>query len=822
MSVADLRLKPIADAIADGRCDVLSVDIFDTLIWRRVPEPKDIFAHVAAALANDGLIRAGVSAVQFTDLRSAAEKAARAEAEAKSGSREVVLTDIYDALPGHLWTSPDARTHAIAAEVACEAAAMVLDEDVVVLMRSASDAGVKVILTSDTYFTREQLTLFLDQAGLAAQDLPDTLYISNEYGRPKWRDLFDLVMKDLNVPAEKVIHVGDNYDADVAPCVIRGISHVHYDKWLALPRTRSGELPGDAAARAEWIADGGCGGLTGLRSRLSHRPPPSLAADRVPYWAYGAAVLAPLFACYARFVAREIAAIADAKTYGVMREGRFLDKLVGHVAPEVDPGELWLSRRAVVRASVWPDDVSLLPHAITYCTGPTTDDVLDQLGLSRADLIGVFQDPAQFDIHAAGGVQALLTGVSNSPALREKIATQSARLRANLLAYLESATGLESGQNLVLLDLGYAGTIQATLQRILEREGKAVGLTGLYVAVNGDGRDRIVQGADLRALLSREGYAGHLARLLERTPDILEHACVCPEGSLDSFDGGGVPVLLPSQRSPSQIEQMEAMQDGILNGVRACMTVLGEDVVDSPAFLRHAAAIVAQAMLYPTAIEVDTIGGWLHEVNFDLADQRALADLRIDPARIEYGGPAVWTNLGRHEAYWPQAALARIAPGLATAAATADRHGLDAGVFTSAGLLGDIVFIPDLGIGPDQRRAVAAPLAVSAAGRGEMTVPIKAFGADAFTSVTIAWPKAHSIVSLALCGVVFQGEGVQNVVDLTGKVAYDGDMIAHSNFVEMGPNGAAMRLDLGASIPSWPHSVSVVLRFTYARLGQLI
>jgi hypothetical protein len=62
MSVADLRLKPIADAIADGRCDVLSVDIFDTLIWRRVPEPKDIFAHVAAALANDVLIRAGVSA----------------------------------------------------------------------------------------------------------------------------------------------------------------------------------------------------------------------------------------------------------------------------------------------------------------------------------------------------------------------------------------------------------------------------------------------------------------------------------------------------------------------------------------------------------------------------------------------------------------------------------------------------------------------------------------------------------------------------------------------------------------------------------------
>ena len=822
MTVSDIRLKPLADALSEGRYDVLSVDVFDTLIWRRVPEPKDIFVRVAAALTEEGLLLDSITPVQFTDLRAAAERTARACAEAETGSREILLSDIYDALPDHLWAGPDARTPAMAAEVACEAVAMMLDEDVAALMRAARAADVKVILTSDTYFTREQLTLFLEQAGLDSGDLPDTLYISNEHGRPKWRDLFDLILQELDVPAEKVVHLGDNYDADVAPCVLRKMACVHYDKWIALPRTRSAELPGDPASRAEWIAEGGGGGLTGLRSRLAHRPPPGLAPELVPYWTYGATVLAPLFACYGRFVVRETAQLDGAKLFGIMREGRFLAKLVGQIAPDLAPGELWLSRRAVVRAALWPDDLAALPHAITYCTGPATDDILDQLGLNRTDLIGVFKDPAQFDMHAPDGVQALLTAVSNTPALQEKITVHSARLRANLLGYLKAEADLDNQENIALLDLGYAGTIQSTLQTILNREGKEVRLAGFYIAVNGDGRDRILGGADLRALLNRFGYTGDLVRLLERTPDILEHACMCPEGSLDSFDGTGAPVLLPSQRPPSQIEQMEAMQDGVLSGVGACLTVLGEEVIDSPGFMRHAADIVAQAMLFPTMTEVETIGTWLHEANFDLRDQRALADLRIDPARLEYGGPAVWSALGRAEAYWPQAALARVAPAMSTLAATAESKNLNADLFTSAGLLGDLVFVPDLGIGPDRRRAVAAPVAVSAAGRGEMTVPVKQFGPDAFTALTIEWPNAHSIVSLSVCGVVFQGEGVQNVVDLTGQVAYDGDVIVHTNHAEFGPNGATMQVDLAASIPPWPHSVSIVLRFSYVRLGRMI
>ena len=42
-SITDRRLLPLAVALADGQFTSLSVDIFDTLLWRSFPEPRDIF-----------------------------------------------------------------------------------------------------------------------------------------------------------------------------------------------------------------------------------------------------------------------------------------------------------------------------------------------------------------------------------------------------------------------------------------------------------------------------------------------------------------------------------------------------------------------------------------------------------------------------------------------------------------------------------------------------------------------------------------------------------------------------------------------------------
>ncbi len=241
-AISDRRLTPLANELAAGKYKALSVDIFDTLLWRRVPEPKNIFYLIGQALIKDRIMQESISPVEFAQLRASAEKAARVAQESQTGLREVVLADIYTALPRHIWRDDDAQRIAAAVEVEIEAEAMVLDHDVIALMDHALESDVRVVLTSDTYFTREQLLRFLTAVGLDSNRVPDTLYISNEQGRPKSRDLFDTVIKDLGIEPKSLVHLGDNVDADVAPCATHGISYVFYDKWATLPRIQHHEL----------------------------------------------------------------------------------------------------------------------------------------------------------------------------------------------------------------------------------------------------------------------------------------------------------------------------------------------------------------------------------------------------------------------------------------------------------------------------------------------------------------------------------------------------------------------------------------------------
>lgn len=821
----DRRLQAVIAELEAGRYQALSLDVFDTLLWRRVPEPADIFRQVGEALKAQGLLLGWVQGAQFSELRAAAEKEARAQAEARTGSREILLSDIYGALPAHIWQSAEAPTKACKVEVATESAAMLLDHDVASLLDVAKGNGVRVVLSSDTYFTREQLVGFLTAAGLAQERIPETLYISNEQGRPKWRDLFDHVLTDLAIAPDALVHVGDNVDADVTPCVARGISHVFYDRWSSLPRTRKRELPSQVAQRADWVARGGDCGLTGLRSRLVQRSPDTLEDSHRAYWTYGATTLAPLFTAYASWVQSVAGQQPGISIYGLMREGRFLAKLVGSVAKatgqDVQPGEVWLSRRAVVRAALWPDDLSLLPQAVSYCPGPSSDDVLAQLGLTRADLAGVFQDPNLFDIHAAGGMTAFLTGVSQSAELQKKLTAYSEKRRQRLLSYLDGVLDTVNDSHAILLDLGYAGTIQSVLQKILRNEGSTRKVSGLYFALNTKGRDNVLAGVNLRALVDENGYGSTLTRLLERTPDILEHACMCPEGSLDDFTDDGQPELLPSQRPASQIAQMEAMQDGILAGADAIITTLGKECVGTSAFLDHASEIVKQAMLYPTDEEVATIGSWLHEANFDLADQRALADLRVDPAQIEFGGPKSWASLGRHEVYWPQAALTKLNQTLANTSAAIAKGTVDASDFTAGSAVGAIAIIPDIGAGFDERRAVRVPLDTSVLGRGEIQTQVKVFGPEAYQALKIQWPSGRSVITVTQCAVLYRGEGEQSALDVTPKHTFGDTTQAHNGVAITQSDGTESQIDLNTTVPAWPHSLDLLLRFKYARMDPV-
>ena len=831
MTITDQRLLSIRDALSAGRHKVLSVDIFDTLLWRRAPEPADAFLVLGQQLQNSAHLTSHISPVAFAELRRSAQAKARERAFVASGSREVSLSDIYAELPDTIFADTFSLDRRVFAELDCERDLMILDEEIVSLARHAKASGARVIFVSDTYFSSQNINEFLRAAGFSDIDLVDRVYVSCEAGKPKFLDLFDFILKDLGIESESLIHIGDNPDADVLPCRSRGIACVHYDKWVFSPRVQVREFHSDHVARLAMLGSVGDHGLTGLRSRLYHRPPQDLGIGQQHYWRYGASVLTPVFASFARWIVHSCQEFSARRVFGIMREGRFLGRIVGESAKylgvDLVTEELWLSRRAVIRAALFPDDLSLLSEAISLCPGKDRGEVLSGLGLGTAEIEFALQAP--FDLNDPGALSALAQVIAQTPALREKVVTHSARLRRNLLSGITKKIDLTQAGDVVVMDLGYAATIQTVLMRILEREGAKVKLRGLYLALNTNAAENLVSGSDVRAYLDHEGFNAPVAKLLSRTPDVLEHACMCSEGSLADYADTGEPELLPNLRATSQLSQMDAVQEGILAGLGAANSLLG-DLESTPAgglnLKRQISAIITTALLYPTRQESETIGAWYHEANFDLSDQRRLSDLLIDTGELEYKGWSVMQEVGRDQCYWPAGALTLVDPFIADIFSSGAGQGYEPDHLTSGSILGGLAICPDLGVGFGAKQEGVVPLAVDVFGRGEITLTIKSLGPDVYQRLRLRFPPAMAVLSLDELMLTYDGEHEHRTIVFSEGGGFDRltwKNVEHEVLETTAVLGKNMEvtIDLSDDTPSWLHAVHLRLRYKYLRLERL-
>ena len=83
----------------DTEIKLVSFDIFDTLIFRCVEEPKQIFTLVGSRAKNIGAIPSYFADIEFEHLRVEAEKKARKIQKQNCGYDEVTLEEIYAVMP---------------------------------------------------------------------------------------------------------------------------------------------------------------------------------------------------------------------------------------------------------------------------------------------------------------------------------------------------------------------------------------------------------------------------------------------------------------------------------------------------------------------------------------------------------------------------------------------------------------------------------------------------------------------------------------------------------------------------------------------------
>lgn len=192
--------------------DVISFDIFDTLIFRPFSKPTDLFYFIGDRL--------GV--MNFTEIRKGLEWKARRLHFAKEHNYEVTMEEIWQLIERECGI--DAKT-GMEIEMELELKFCYANPFMKQVFDELIKLGKRIIIVSDMYLPSEMLNKILSEAGYVGYE---KLYVSCEYGINKYEGkLYDYVIKDANL-SKKIIHVGDNLISDVKSAKTHGFESLHY------------------------------------------------------------------------------------------------------------------------------------------------------------------------------------------------------------------------------------------------------------------------------------------------------------------------------------------------------------------------------------------------------------------------------------------------------------------------------------------------------------------------------------------------------------------------------------------------------------------
>lgn len=185
--------KPInkLPACLVDNAELITFDVYDTLICRDCSEPSDLFRRVGKFVGDD----------TFYTIRKNAELAARK----KSPSGETTLSDIYDEF---LDLSADERNDLMAVEMDAELRSSARHFKMGALYDLLRSEGKRIAIVSDMYLPSMFIGEVLDRCGYEGYE---RLYVSGEYDMSKRKgDLFHLVYEELEVQPKRVLHIGDH------------------------------------------------------------------------------------------------------------------------------------------------------------------------------------------------------------------------------------------------------------------------------------------------------------------------------------------------------------------------------------------------------------------------------------------------------------------------------------------------------------------------------------------------------------------------------------------------------------------------------------
>ncbi|UJF33205.1 HAD-IA family hydrolase [Paenibacillus hexagrammi] len=665
----DEFLAPWADRW--NQLEVISFDIFDTIVFRGFNNPEEVFLEVGRKALELGYLRAGLTAYEFQQLRILAEQHSRIVKRQRQGTIEVTLEEIYASLPPHT-----GQIHKLLElELDVEKNATMLNPSVESLVYYLSSKQKVIVLVSDMYLSEDQI-----RGLLAANSFPvnmvDHIFVSSEYGVNKSSSLLfeKLLKKYPQTDKSRIVHIGDNRVSDVQGAEQAGILAIHY-----------GVIPVSFHSSIKWEEVRHESLLPRLRAMRQLASCLNASCEEAyKFWfKFGASILGPFLTGLCEWTLRICVTEGHQAVYPLMREGALLSELLMnsskhkgfplHIAP------LYVSRASTFFAGIKEINEKELDFLFQR-RHVTVGQLLEPFGLIDAHEFAAYREyfhlnadeTKDITLQEGGTLKHHLLNILTREPAKQKVQAFINKSRALLVSYLQGTVG--SFQDMVTIDMGIYGTIQKSLDAALSQAGVGYRTTHL-LAMGGDlNRNLLFQGMDIRGYAGNAGEHFAMIRTIARSPEVLEELLMIgEEGSTLSYrdNGNGTALPVTAERSSSEEEHKQKLvcRDGIVAFQKLYFKMSASSAaINEEDFLNGAemCKIIQRVMEMPTYEEAQQLGSLKYDENFGSRTLNSICNVQ-DQQLLEQLGVERFLEFSRHgwkhsKVYWPQGVVTRSAP----------------------------------------------------------------------------------------------------------------------------------------------------------------
>ena len=432
--------------------DIISFDIFDTLITRTIYDPDDLFK-----IMNDKIKDIELKDTIY-NMRKKAEEFAR-----NTLHKDVDIDEIYNEL-GKIYNYDKEIVNKIKnLEIDLELSLTCPRKDMLDILRSLMDEKKEVILTSDMYLTKNIIIEMLKKCGFNEGVHYKKIYLSNEQNKRKDDGTMWKYLKE-KYSNSKLIHIGDNINSDYLIPIKYGVKAIHIDNSRDQLKKTNYYYTG-IAHFIEQRTNSDSIFLGYIINEQIFNSPFSSGVDSLEK--ISKVFTSPMILELIKFVDEK--SKSNSKLLFLAREGYFLEKIYEEYCNifNIKTKEHYYflaSRKAAMSTSI-----------------NSKDDVKNSLNRNYIGNIKSFLKSV-YDIDYTGDDYDIklpdeLEDVYNDIEKYEKeIIKKSAECKKNYIEYINSIVNYEK-DNLVIVDLGYSGTIQFYLSKMLNKDLEGIYLT---------------------------------------------------------------------------------------------------------------------------------------------------------------------------------------------------------------------------------------------------------------------------------------------------------------------------------------------------------